>query len=92
MKMYYRNIVKHLLTALYELPECSCGGIARIVTDNVNTSDDDLTFVLKKCEREPYRIEVPLVKCLMEYLRRFDRKERSDLIFEWWKDLAKGDI
>lgn len=89
MKMYYRGIVKHLLTALYELPECGCGGIAHIVTDDVNTSDDDLTFVLKECERDPYRIEVPLVICLMKYLRRFDRKERSDLIREWWTDQYK---
>lgn len=90
MKMYYRDIVKHLLTALYELPECGCGGIAHIVTDDLNTCDDDLSFILKQCETNPCRIEVPLVRCLMEYLRRFDKKERSDLIREWWTDSFKG--
>lgn len=89
MKMYYRDIVKHLLTALYELPECGCGGIAHIVTDDLNTSDDNLTFVLEQCENEPHCIEVPLVGCLMEYLRRFDAKERSELIQEWWTDRYK---
>ena len=91
-KTYYRDIVKHLLTALYELPECGCGGIAHIVTDDLNTRDDDLAFVLKQCEIEPHRIEVPLVRCLMEYLRRFGMQERSDLIHEWWTDRAKGNI
>lgn len=86
MKMHYRDIIKHLLTALYELPECGCGGIAHIVTDDLNTRDDDLTFVFKACETEPCRIEVPLVKCLMEYLKRLDKAERFNLIREWWDE------
>ena len=86
MKMYYRDVIKHLLTALYELPDCRSGGIAHIVTDDYNVCDDDLDFVLKECEDKSYLMEAPLVKCLMVYLKRFTHDERFDIINEWWKE------
>lgn len=89
MKIYFKGIIKNLLTALYKIPECGCGGIAHIITDDLNTSDEDLAFVLTECEKEQWRMEVPLVKCLIEYLRRLNQDERYDIIQEYWSDQFK---
>ena len=87
MSDIWKNIVKDLLTALYNIPDCGCGGCAHVVTDDLNVSDSDIDFIVKFAKVHAYAPpEAPLVICLGEYLRRLTVDERRSVLREWWDE------
>lgn len=90
MSSVWKNIIKDLLTALYNIPDCGCGGCARIVTDVLNVSDSDIDFIVNLAKEKPYAPEAPLVICLGEYLRRLNVDERRSVLHEWWDEYWEG--
>ena len=71
---FYLALV-NLVGILYQLPDCSCGGIAHIIVDDYNFDDHDFNFVLELCDRGPDAVEVPIVRCIVEYLRKMTKDE-----------------
>ncbi len=72
---FYLALV-NLIGILYQLPDCSCGGLAHNIVDDYNLDDNDFDFVLALCDREPDTVEVPVVRCIVEYLRKMTKDER----------------
>lgn len=86
MSDIWKDIIKGLLTALYNIPDCGCGGCAHIVTDDMNVSDSDIDFIVTYAKGKPYAPEAPLVICLGEYLHRLTVDERRSVLHEWWDE------
>lgn len=57
MSSVWKNIIKDLLTALYNIPDCGCGGCAHVVTDDMNVSDSDIDFIVKYAKENSYAPE-----------------------------------
>ena len=81
--------IRELISCLYNLDGCACGGLAHIVTDDNNIDDDDLQWVLEYCDREENkdRTERGLVKLICEELLKLSMPERV-LLFSSYYSLA----
>lgn len=73
------NTIRELISCLYSLEGCACGGICHIVTDDNNFDDDDLDFVLKECEKEENqdREEIGLAKLICSELKKLSIQQRA---------------
>ena len=77
---YYKphlETIRQLVSCLYDLDGCACGGLAHIVTDD-NNLDDDIQWVIEYCDREGNkdRTERGLVKLICEELLKLSMQER----------------
>lgn len=86
MSSVWKSIIKDLITALYSIPDCGCGGCAHVVTDDMNVSDSDIDFIVEYAKKNSYAPEAPLVICLGEYLHRLNVDERRSVLHEWWDE------
>ena len=90
-KPFYLALV-NLVGILYQLPDCSCGGLAHIVVDDYNFDDHHLEFVLELCDSEPDNVEVPVVRCIIEYLKKMTKDERIVLFFMMQENCDDSDF
>lgn len=81
------NMIRHLITCLYELDGCVCGGLCHIVTDDNNIDDDDLTFVIGECIKEPDRLESGLCKLICEELLKLSMQQRALVFSSYYADV-----
>lgn len=79
---YHKNypLLKVLINALYDLPNCGTGGICHIVTDDENVRDSDLSYVLGECyANNPLwngHIEKPLAALICKLFLEMEYKQR----------------
>ena len=79
---YHKNfsLLKVLINALYELPNCASGGICHIVTDEDNVRDADLSYVLGECYGNDSfwngHIEKPLGALICKLFLEMEYKQR----------------
>ena len=80
MSLYHRKtpLVIALIHALYELPDCGCGGIAHVLIDDENVTDDDITWMMEKINSDDERYTGSIERDLVELLC----KELSEMTFE----------
>ena len=105
---YYKphmNTIRELISCLYQLEGCCCGGLAHIVTDDNNIEDHFLKWVLEQCDEEENkdRTERGLVKLICEELLQLSIQERVYLFSHYYHTvmcgkkcckchIAKGDV
>lgn len=74
-----------LIHALYELPNCSTGGIAHVIVDDENVRDSDLKWEIERINSDDEwyseALEKDLVKLLCETLMEMSYEQRL-AIFE----------
>jgi hypothetical protein len=74
-----RIILPELIRELYSLPGCGCGGLCHIITDDYNTEDSDIKFVISEYNKPENsdRIDKDLGLLICNYLMQindqFDR-------------------
>ena len=75
-------LVPILISALYNLPGCSTGGLCHIVTDDYNLEDHHIKFVIDYCNREEnkFRIEKDLCILICEYLLQVPEDDRFEVL------------
>ncbi len=80
---YAMPIVAELVNLLYSIDGCECAGLAHVVIDDNNISNEDLTFTISYCDKPENvdRKEQHLVKCIMKYLLEMSIQQR----FLMWK-------
>lgn len=87
MSLYHRKtpLVIALIHALYELPGCGCGGIAHVLIDDENVTDDDIAWMMEKVNSDDEwytgSIERDLVELLCRELSEMTLEQRL-AIFE----------
>lgn len=81
------NTIRELISCLYELEDCGCGGLAHIVVDDENIEDHHIQWVLDQCHKEENkdREEVGLVKLICEELLKLSMQERVLLFTSYWE-------
>lgn len=77
------KLAAELIGVLYDLPECSSGGLCHIVTDDDNIDDDDLDWVYEYCNRAENidRIDRELSQTICTILRQMTFTQRA-VLFE----------
>lgn len=80
MSLYHRKtpLVIALIHALYELPGCGCGGIAHVLIDDENVTDDDIAWMMEKVNSDDKWYTGSIERDLVELLCR----ELSEMTFE----------
>jgi hypothetical protein len=75
----HMETVRILISSLYELEGCACGGIAHVVLDDDNFDDSTIKFVLDECSKEENQDleEVGLAKLIMEELLKLSIQQRA---------------
>ena len=70
--------IRELISCLYCLEGCCCGGLAHIITDDNNLEDHHIEWVLKYCDEDENkeRTERGLVKLICEELLKISIQER----------------
>lgn len=86
---YYNShleTIRELISCLYNLEGCVCGGIAHVVIDENNIDDDDIDWLLNLCNEEEYkdREEVGLVRLIAEELKKLSIQERTLLFASFY--------
>ena len=87
MSLYHRKtpLVIALIHALYDLPGCGCGGIAHVLIDDENVTDDDIAWMMEKVNSDDEwytgSIERDLVELLCRELSEMTLEQRL-AIFE----------
>lgn len=81
--------IKTMISALYDIEGCICGGIAHIVVDDDNFEDHHLQFVIDECNKEENkdRLEVGLAKLICEELLKLPMQTRA-LLFSGYYSFA----
>lgn len=81
--------IRTMISALYDLEGCCCGGLAHVVTDDNNFDDDDLDWVIDYCNEEENkdRVEKEWVIAIMKELKKLTMPQRA-LIFSSYYGLA----
>ena len=77
-KMY---IIVELIHCLYDQPDCGCGGLCHIVTDDDNIDDESLKFVIDWCKAEENseRIDKELSSLICELMLQLNLDQRAVL-------------
>lgn len=72
------NTIRELISCLYSLEGCCCGGLAHIVTDDNNIEDRHIEWVIKYCDEEENknRTEAGLVKLICQELLKLSMQQR----------------
>ena len=86
---YYKphlETIRELISCLYQLEGCCCGGLAHIVTDDNNIEDHHIQSVLEYCDEEQNkdRTERGLVKLICEELLKLSIQERVLLFMSYY--------
>lgn len=78
--------IRIMISSLYEMDGCSCGGLCHIVTDDNNFDDDSLQVVINECDREENadRVEQGLVKLICQELLSLSIQERALLFSSYY--------
>ena len=80
-KYYNKHLItiNELISCLYNLEECECGGILHIVTDNDNLDDGSIKYCIEECYKEENkdREEIELAKLICNELLKLSIQERS---------------
>lgn len=74
-------LVSDLIGLLYNLKECSCGGLCHLVTDDNNLYDDCLDTVINECNENTDRVESGLCKLICESLKEMTFDQRAMLFY-----------
>lgn len=85
-------MIRTLISALYDIEGCVCGGIAHIVTDDDNFEDHHLQFVIDECNKEENkdRLEIGLAKLICEELLKLNMRERALLFSGYYSYACDG--
>lgn len=87
-KYYKRRLetIRQLISCVYELDGCVCGGMGHVVLDEDNIDDDTLKSVLKDCQSDEYkdREEAGLVELICKELLKLNIKERTLLYSSYY--------
>jgi hypothetical protein len=77
------NTVKTLISTIYDIDGCSCGGMAHTLVDDNNFDDNTINRVLELCDEEEYqyREEKELVRLVCNELLKLTMQQRA-LIFK----------
>lgn len=80
-KKFY--LVRELISLLYRLDGCVCGGLCHIVTDDDNIDDDSLDYIIEYCDREENkgRIDKEVSKMICVILKDMTFTQRSILFW-----------
>ena len=79
---YHKNFIllDVLIPALYDLPDCACGGMCHAITDDDNVRDSDLSNTLGECyANNPFwkdNIEKPLAALICKLFLEMEYKQR----------------
>lgn len=78
--------IKKMISCLYDLDGCCCGGIAHIVVDDNNYDDSCLQYVIDECNKEENqdRQEVGLAKLICEEMLKLSIQERALLFSTYY--------
>ena len=62
--------IRKMISTLYDLDDCCCGGIAHVVIDDNNYQDHHLKYVISECSKEENRDreEIGIAKLICEEL------------------------
>ena len=81
------NMIRNLISCLYDLEGCCTGGLCHIVTDDNNITDSDLKFVIAECDKDPERLEAPLCKLICEEMLKLSIQQRALLFSSYYTDI-----
>lgn len=89
---YYTDhleILRSLISALYDLDGCACGGLGHVVIDEDNIDDESIKSTIEYCDEEQNkdRNERGLVKLICEELLKLSMQERV-LLFSTYYGLV----
>lgn len=78
--------IMQLISCLYSLEGCCCGGLAHIVVDENNIDDDSIKCILEECDKEENKdhTERGLVKLICEELLKLSMQERVLLFSSYY--------
>lgn len=87
------DTIRELISCLYQLDGCECGGLAHIVTDDDNFNDGSLDFVLRLCDEEENKDkeEVGLVKLICSELKKLPMPSRALLFSSYYRYFCNND-
>ena len=81
------NTIRQLISCLYELDGCCCGGAGHVVIDDENFEDHHIKWCIEYCETEAKdEEEAGLVKLICEELLKLNMHERF-LLFRSYDSL-----
>lgn len=71
--------IRKMISTLYDLDDCCCGGIAHVVIDDNNYQDHHLKYVISECSKEENqdREEIGIAKLICEELLKLSIQERA---------------
>lgn len=87
MESYYPKwnkkitIINGLIDLLYDLDDCSTGGLCHIVVDDENIKDSNLEFVIEYCQREENKdcVDKELSSLICQLLLELNLEQRAAL-------------
>ena len=76
------NMIRILISTVYDLEGCICGGLGHIIVDDNNYDDGSIDCILKLCNEEENkeRVERGLVELICKELKQISIQQRA-LIF-----------
>lgn len=90
---YYKShleTIRELISVLYALEGCCCGGLAHIVTDDNNIQDHHIEFIIEEAKKNPERTEAGLVKLIGEEMLKLSIQERALLMSSYYSYTCDG--
>lgn len=78
------NMIKELISCLYQIEGCCCGGLAHIVTDDNNYQDSHLKWVIQHAKENPNELESGLVILICEELLKLNIQQRALLFSSYY--------
>lgn len=78
------NMVRELISCLYQIEGCSCGGLAHVMVDDNNFTDSTIKCVRKCCDEEPDKLEVGLVRLICDEMEKLSLQQRALLFTSYY--------
>lgn len=84
--------IRKMISTLYDLDNCCCGGIAHVVIDDNNYQDHHLKYVISECSKEENRDreEIGIAKLICEELLKLSIQERALLFSSYYSYRCDG--
>lgn len=82
--------IRELISCLYSLEGCCCGGLLHILVDDNNYEDHHITFCMQECLNHPEREESKLGLLICEEILKLSMNERHILFYSM--DLGLDEI